>query len=182
MIKNVRIIGGKYRGRLLFHSATGVRPTADRVKEDIFNLLQYHHRKNMVGGVVLDLFAGSGALAIESLSRGANHAVFIDNNKHALADVQKNLIGFSKEAYRLIHADATLVNLVNLNLKFTLVFIDPPYASDLVRQSLTNLLEQKICSEKCIFIIESPLDLKIDSLKLILEKPIGKIRIGIYSL
>ena len=122
----MRVISGKYRGRRLF-SPEGdlVRPTTDRIKETIFNVLQFR----VQDAVCLDLFAGSGALGIECLSRGAKEVVFGDKSPQSIDLVKRNLQGIEGN-YRVIAGDFLSV-LGGLNTKFDLVFIDPPYKSNL---------------------------------------------------
>ena len=122
----MRVISGKYRGRKLF-SPEGdlVRPTTDRIKETIFNVLQFR----VQDAVCLDLFAGSGALGIECLSRGAKEVVFGDKSPQSIDLVKRNLQGIEGN-YRVIAGDFLSV-LGGLNTKFDLVFIDPPYKSNL---------------------------------------------------
>jgi 16S rRNA (guanine966-N2)-methyltransferase len=123
----VRIITGKFKGRSLVPvPQTGVRPATDRVKGTIFNMLQ--NRLRLTGAVVLDLFAGSGNLGLESLSRGAAWAVFVDDNHGVLSIVKQNTekLGCS-ESCEIIQADA-LAYLGTTRAQFDLIFADPPYA------------------------------------------------------
>ena len=122
----MRVISGKYRGRKLASPADdSVRPTTDRIKETIFNILQWQ----VEGARVLDLFAGSGALGIECLSRGAEDVVFVDRNPASVALVRQNLKGMDGN-FRVVAADFMGV-LRSGESKFDLVFIDPPYKSGL---------------------------------------------------
>jgi 16S rRNA (guanine966-N2)-methyltransferase len=136
----VRIISGQYKGRRLqSFSGTEVRPTADHVREALFNILS----QNVSGSYVLDLFAGTGALGIEALSRTAQYAVFVEKASRPLAVLQKNLQNFGLLAQsRIIRWDISK----NLNClkpfqnQFNLVFMDPPYQKSLVPVALTNLM------------------------------------------
>ena len=122
----MRIVAGKYRGRKLTPpSDDSVRPTTDRIKETVFNILQW----NVEGARVLDLFAGSGALGIECLSRGAAEVVFADKSPASVALIRQNLKGI-EGSYRVLTADFTGV-LRSGEDKFDLIFIDPPYKSGL---------------------------------------------------
>lgn len=123
----MRVIAGKERGRrLLCPAGLRVRPTADRVKEALFNILQ----ERIPGARVLDLFAGTGALGIEALSRGASYAVFVDNHPASLAALRANLnqCCFSAEA-QVIRSDAMafLARGVYPYGPYDLIFADPPY-------------------------------------------------------
>lgn len=122
----MRIVAGRYRGRRLTPpSDDGVRPTTDRIKETVFNILQW----DVEGARVLDLFAGSGALGIECLSRGAAEVVFADKSPASVALIRQNLKGI-EGSYRVLTADFTGV-LRSGEDKFDLIFIDPPYKSGL---------------------------------------------------
>lgn len=122
----MRIVAGRYRGRRLTPpSDDSVRPTTDRIKETVFNILQW----DVEGARVLDLFAGSGALGIECLSRGAAEVVFADKSPASVALIRQNLKGI-EGSYRVLTADFTGV-LRSGEDKFDLIFIDPPYKSGL---------------------------------------------------
>lgn len=122
----MRIVAGRYRGRKLTPpSDDSVRPTTDRIKETVFNILQW----DVEGARVLDLFAGSGALGIECLSRGAAEVVFADKSPASVALIRQNLKGI-EGSYRVLTADFTGV-LRSGEDKFDLIFIDPPYRSGL---------------------------------------------------
>jgi len=139
----LRIIGGELRGRKLA-TVPGMqtRPTADRVRESIFNIIG----ASVQGTLVLDLFAGTGAMGIEALSRGAESAVFADNDKTAIRALAKNIRICSLEGRaNIIQWDV----LKNLNIVrsfpagFNLVFIDPPYDKNMIRQTLSNLVKSR---------------------------------------
>lgn len=122
----MRVVAGRYRGRKLTPpSDDSVRPTTDRIKETVFNILQW----DVEGARVLDLFAGSGALGIECLSRGAAEVVFADKSPASVALIRQNLKGI-EGSYRVLTADFTGV-LRSGEDKFDLIFIDPPYKSGL---------------------------------------------------
>lgn len=120
----VRIIGGSHRGRkLTFPQIEGLRPTADSVREKLFNWLG----QDLTACDVLDLFAGSGAMGIEAASRHAKQIVMIENHKQAIAALQKNLQELQFNNIDLIYRDA-LTYLKSVNKQFDIVFLDPPYA------------------------------------------------------
>ncbi|WP_406678268.1 16S rRNA (guanine(966)-N(2))-methyltransferase RsmD [Moorella sp. ACPs] len=123
----LRIIAGQARGRrLLTPKGRHTRPTSDRVREAMFNILG----ARVIDSLFLDLFAGSGAVGLEALSRGAREAVFVENNRQALACLNANLAatGFKDKA-QIIAADArrALAELSGRDLAFDLIYIDPPY-------------------------------------------------------
>lgn len=132
----MRIISGTRRGKKLVAPAgMDVRPTADRVKEALFNILQF----SLEGKRFLDLFAGSGQIGLEALSRGAAQAVFVDFSPVSLRAAERNLAatGFSEKA-RLVRADACAF-LRNTPEAFDLAFLDPPYRKGLLEQALPLL-------------------------------------------
>ena len=154
----MRVIAGTARGRRL--AAPGdstVRPTADRVREALFSILT-SRRENLAGCRVLDLFAGTGALGIEALSRGASQAVFVDSRQSSLRLVEKNLAltGLSA-AGRTVAMDArqALALLVRQGARFDLVFCDPPYRDLVVRdQVLAMLGSGELLATDAIVVIE----------------------------
>lgn len=131
----VRIIGGRYRRRLLdFPGGTGLRPTPDRVRETLFNWLG----QDLPGWVCLDLFAGSGALGFEAASRGAGRVVMIEREARAMAALQNNRAVLGVDQVDLQRADA-LSWLAGNRETFDLVFVDPPFDSGLAGQVLGEL-------------------------------------------
>jgi len=126
MDKNqVRIIAGKWRGRkITFNEAEGLRPTSDRVRETLFNWISMHIPESRC----LDLFAGSGALGIEALSRGAAELSFVDNNRNAIQCIQNALNKLDCNRGKFYcHDAAVFINKNSISL-FDIIFIDPPYA------------------------------------------------------
>jgi 16S rRNA (guanine966-N2)-methyltransferase len=128
----MRIIGGTRRGLKLAEVGAGdtaahLRPTSDRVREAIFNLLINAHGNPVTGARVLDLFAGTGALGLEALSRGAAEATFVDDGQAALALLKANIAKMRAEGQtRILRQDATRLP-PNAAAPYTLVFLDPPY-------------------------------------------------------
>jgi 16S rRNA (guanine966-N2)-methyltransferase len=138
----MRIIGGSRRGLKLAEVGEGdaaahLRPTSDRVREAIFNLLINGTRGNLVAGArVLDLFAGTGALGLEALSRGAARAVFVDDGARALALLKENIAKMRAEGEtRVVRQNATRLP-PNPEPPFTLVFLDPPYGKGMGEAAL----------------------------------------------
>lgn len=135
----MRIIGGKFKGRKLRAvRGTRTRPTSDRTREAIFNIIAFEVR----GTRVLDLFAGTGALGLEALSRGAQSAVFIDISRQSLSVLRENLADLSPESpNRVIQWDLAknLSCLRSMPQAFDLVFIDPPYNKNLIIPALDHL-------------------------------------------
>ena len=150
----MRVIAGKYKSRVLAEFAgEDVRPTSDRAKEALFNILSL----KIYGARVLDLFAGSGALGIESLSRGAKEVVFNDYSKDSLAILKKNLtalkIPVNGEEAKLMQSDY-LVALGQLKGEFDLIFIDPPYRLEYGRQALEAIAQKGLLSANGIAVYE----------------------------
>ena len=179
----MRIIAGKFKAKKLLQPASNdIRPTKDSVKETLFNMLA--HIIDVEQPLhALDLFAGSGALAIETISRWNARAVFVDNNMQSINTILANLQSINqKNLHVVINQDATSVNLEYLKVKFNIIFIDPPYNSNFVCESLSNIINQKLCHSNVIFVIETDRDLKIDFLHEISCKKIGITFLKIYSL
>lgn len=148
----MRIISGSARGRKLKEpQGMDTRPTTDKVKESLFNIVQFE----LEGRRVLDLFAGTGQLGIEALSRGSAHCVFVDQRREAAALVRENLklCGFS-ELSQVVQGDA-LSFLASCREKFDVVFLDPPYASGLLEKSVEALARFDILREHGIIVCES---------------------------
>ncbi len=150
----MRIIGGKYRSRILSEFAgEDVRPTSDRVKESLFNILSL----KMQGARVLDLFTGSGALGLESLSRGAKEVVFNDCAKDSLAIVKKNLsalkIPVGGAEAKLSGCDY-LTCLEGQYGQFDIIFIDPPYRLDFGKNALETIARKGLLSPGGVAVYE----------------------------
>ena len=145
----MRVITGKCRGRKLLEPVgKDVRPTTDQVKEALFNIIQF----DVEGRKVLDLFAGTGQLGIEALSRGAAECVFVDRSRDSLRLVQENLRRCGLTA-RVIQCDS--LGFLRSGEKFDLVFIDPPYGSGLDAQAMEAVKAFDILSKGGIMICES---------------------------
>lgn len=135
----MRIIGGEFKGRkLLSVPGRHTRPTADRIREAIFNILS----SRVSAAVVLDLFAGTGALGLEALSRGAQTAIFIETHKNTLSVLRRNVDGVGLESRATLIKWDILKNLDclrALTARANLVFMDPPYARHMIEPALSNL-------------------------------------------
>lgn len=134
----LRIIGGRWRGRKLpVPDVDGLRPTPDRVRETLFNWLA----NDCPGASVLDCFAGTGALGFEALSRGAARLTLIESEKRAFSNLQKQADRLQADSVKVMRGNA-LELIPQLDQKFHLVFIDPPYALATLREQVMLLLEQ----------------------------------------
>ncbi len=146
----MRIIAGKYRGRILKEFlGKDIRPTSDRVKESLFQILS----PRLLGANVLDLFCGSGALGIECLSRGAERVHFNDVSAESLALLRKNLTRVSEE-YSLSQMDFRDF-LKSRREKFDLIFSDPPYREDFLEEMLFLIEKHDLLKENGILVHES---------------------------
>ncbi len=145
----MRVISGKYRGkRLLSPSDDRVRPTTDRIKETVFNVLQFR----VEGATVLDLFSGSGALGIECLSRGAKEVVFVDKSTDSVALTKANLKGIDGN-YRVVCSDF-LGALNSLNEKFDIIFLDPPYDTNLGEIAIDVIVKRDMLTDDGVIYFE----------------------------
>ena len=175
----MRVITGSARGRRLkTPEGMDIRPTTDNVKESVFNILQF----DIEGRRVLDLFAGTGQLGIECLSRGAREVVFIDQNRDAVKIVKENLkaCGFSAP---VLQQDA--LSYLNCCGKFDLIFVDPPYDAGLYKPVLEKINSIDILSEGGIILCESRRETDMPEMPapyyLRKEYRYGKVKLSLYS-
>lgn len=137
----MRIVGGRLRGRALNAPASRtIRPTSERLRESIFDILVHRYPDALEDARVVDLFAGSGALGFEALSRGASFALFVDNGAEARALLRGNVEALSLGGVtRIWRADATTLGKAPAAAPFTLAFLDPPYGKGLAGPALAAL-------------------------------------------
>lgn len=154
----MRVITGTARGtNLKAPDGLSTRPTADKVKQAVFNIIQYE-----IAGEVLDLFAGSGQLGIEALSRGASHAVFVDAGKPAIAVIRENLKMTHLEDRAEVVCRDYMTYLANCRKRFRIVFLDPPYAENYLENAIKRISEIDILAEGAIIVSERPLGKPLD--------------------
>src|SRR5690349_9576690 len=152
----MRVVGGRLRSRpIAGPKGPGLRPTADRLREALFNILQHAYGDPVAGARVLDLFAGTGALGIEALSRGAAFALFVDDGVEARALLRQNsetlgLGGIS----RIFRRDATKLGPAHPIEPFSLVFLDPPYGKSLAERALTSARAGGWLTEQALIVVE----------------------------
>ncbi|MBQ3145029.1 MAG: 16S rRNA (guanine(966)-N(2))-methyltransferase RsmD [Clostridia bacterium] len=161
----MRVISGTARGKKL-SSLEGLetRPTLDRVKEALFNIIQF----DLKDAKILDLFSGSGALAIEALSRGATEAVLCDNSNKAIQIINRNLKDTRLEnKAKVINKDYTdtIKQLHNEFKKFNIIFLDPPYKTNYAINAIEQILEYNLLKEDGIIIVETDDKNKIDEIE-----------------
>ena len=157
----MRVISGSARGRRLRElQGMDTRPTTDKVKESLFNIIQFE----IEGRRVLDLFGGTGQLGIEALSRGADHCTFVDMRKEAAALIRENLrlTGLSERS-RVVQGDA-LSFLSSCGEKFDVILLDPPYHTELLEKSVERITEFDILREHGIMICESAAERELPAL------------------
>ena len=160
----MRIIGGEAGGRRLFApSGNDTRPTSDRTRESLFNILSF----DIPGSVVLDLFGGTGALALEALSRGAAYACVSDKSHEAVKIIDRNaetvLGAEKKQKISVICADFKRAISHFMGRKFTIVFLDPPYAMETAYQeAVSQLIESGMLDEEALVVMERKKTVTID--------------------
>lgn len=178
-MNQVRIIGGQWKRRLIrFNTLDGLRPTPDRVRETVFNWLMW----DITGRHVLDVCAGSGALGIEALSRGAAHCVFVEANRQQATQLQTNLTQLQCTTATVMATTAQQA-LTKLDSSFDLVFLDPPYSLDLW-QSLALQIDPLLKPDAKIYVeadrplqqLELPLHWQ-----LLKQTRAGQVHAGLYQ-
>jgi len=152
----MRVVGGRLKGRnLASPSSREIRPTADRLRESLFNILIHAYDDPVADARVLDLFAGTGALGIEAVSRGAGFALFIDNGAEARALLRNNVealgLGGVTKVYR---RDATNLGPAHPVEPFSLVFLDPPYRMALAEKALASLRDGQWLAPGALVVVE----------------------------
>jgi 16S rRNA (guanine966-N2)-methyltransferase len=152
----MRVVGGRWRGRpLASPKSNAIRPTADRLRQSLFNILLHAYGDPVGGARVLDLFAGTGALGIEAVSRGAAFALFVDNGAEARALLRNNVealgLGGVTKVYR---RDATNLGPAHPVEPFSLVFLDPPYAKALAEKALASLRDGGWLTPGALLVVE----------------------------
>lgn len=151
----IRIIGGRWRGRkLAFPDATGLRPSGDRVRETLFNWLV----NELPQARCLDAFAGSGALGFEALSRGAGEVVMVENNPAILRQLEASREALGADGANLVEADATSWLQETGPPPFDIIFLDPPFDSELLDRTLQALADNSLAPAGCLVYIESASD------------------------
>ena len=177
----MRVISGKYKGKkLIGFDIDGTRPTMDRVKESLFGIIQ----NNIKNSVVLDLFAGSGSLGIEAISNGASEVYFIDNNIELINIIKKNTSGINEKMHIMKSDYRNALELIkNSNIKFDIIFLDPPYKLNLINDCLEKIVEYNLLNENGIVVCEYETEnIENNTLKLIKDRKYGSKKIKIFQL
>jgi len=156
----VRVVGGRLRSRpLAGPKSAAVRPTTDRLREALFNILTHSYDDPVTGARVLDLFAGTGALGIEAISRGTAYALFVDDGVEARALLRDNIEALGLGGVtRIFRRDATKLGPAHPLEPFSLVFLDPPYGKGLAEKALVSAREGNWLKPDALVIVEEAAD------------------------
>ena len=157
----MRIIGGRLRGRAIeAPKSQAIRPTADRLRESLFNILAHAYGDPCPGARVLDLFAGTGALGLEAISRGAAFALFVDDGAEARALIRANVESLGLGGVtKIFRRDATKLGTAHPNEPFSLVFLDPPYRQGLAEKALQSAREGGWLLPGALIVVEEAIDM-----------------------
>ncbi|MGV3651418.1 MAG: 16S rRNA (guanine(966)-N(2))-methyltransferase RsmD [Devosia sp.] len=159
----MRIIAGRFRGKQLTSpEGDAIRPTADRVRESVFNILASRLGPGFEGVRVLDLFAGTGALGLEALSRGAASAVFVETDAEARGLIRDHIQAFGVAGTaKLLRRDATALGAAGTMGPVDLVFLDPPYGKGLGEQALSSLRDGNWLTPETLLVLEESAEVDI---------------------
>ncbi|MBV8849310.1 MAG: 16S rRNA (guanine(966)-N(2))-methyltransferase RsmD [Methylobacteriaceae bacterium] len=160
----MRITGGRFGGRILKAPASrAIRPSADRLRESLFNTLVHRPENPLEGAAIIDLFAGTGALGLEALSRGAAAALFVDNGVEARALLRANIDALGVGGVtRILRRDATRLGDAPEPGRFRLAFLDPPYGQGLAPAALRSLREGGWLSPGALALVEESADVALE--------------------
>lgn len=178
----MRVISGKFKGRVLKgYDIEGTRPTMDRVKESLFASI-YNYLED---AIVLDLFAGSGNLGIEAISNGANRAYFVDCNKKCISAIKDNLSMLDIDDCNVILSDyrRAIDSFGEQNIRFDIIFVDPPYKDNIKNEILNLILNKDILSDNGIVVFEYQSDEELssaDKFFLLKNKKYGDKYVSVY--
>jgi 16S rRNA (guanine966-N2)-methyltransferase len=152
----MRIVGGEFRGRTLKSpSSQAIRPTSDKLRESVFNILAHAYGDPVSGARVLDLFAGTGALGLEAMSRGAQFALFVDEGAEARALIRANVETLALTgATKIFRRDAARLGAIGALAPFDLMFCDPPYGKGLAEQALAGARDGGWLSPGALVVVE----------------------------
>jgi 16S rRNA (guanine966-N2)-methyltransferase len=173
---SLRIIGGKYKGRVLkAPKGSATRPTLGMLRESVFNICQ----NEIAGARFLDLFAGSGAMGLEALSRGASHITLVENDRHALASIRENIAALQAASQTTLIAGQAKRALKRLTSPFDIIYIDPPYDMPIL-PFIEELLARNLIEQSGILFIEersgihAPISLDVPELSKISSRRFGE--------
>ncbi len=160
----MRIVGGALRGRALSGPRSqAIRPTSERLRESVFDILAHRFGDPVSGANVVDLFAGAGALGLEAVSRGAARALFVDDGAEARALLRANIEALGLGGVtRIFRRDATKLGAAPAGERFSLAFLDPPYGKDLATQALIALVDGDWLAPDAIVVVEESARAQVD--------------------
>lgn len=161
----MRIVGGRFRGRALAAPAhEGLRPTADRVRESLFNILAHGTAGPAIENArIIDLFAGTGALGLEAMSRGATYCLFVEESAEARALIRRNVEAFGLTGQtRIFRRDATDLGPIGNMEPFDIAFLDPPYRKELAVRALSALAHGGWLKPGALCVVEEHADVQLD--------------------
>jgi 16S rRNA (guanine966-N2)-methyltransferase len=167
----MRIVGGSLRGRVLkAPQSQSIRPTSDRLRESIFDILAHAYGDPVAGANVIDLFAGTGALGIEALSRGAKRALLVDDGTEARALLRANVESLGLGGVtRIFRRDATKLGAAPPSEVFSLAFLDPPYGIGLASRALASLISGGWLAANALVVVEEAADAEVDLSEALIE-------------
>lgn len=175
----VRLIGGKWRSRKLdVVEADSLRPTPDRIRETLFNWLSPY----VSGAACLDLYAGTGVLGFEALSRGAASVVMVDHNRDVISNLQKQALKLEANAADIVNGDV-MAWLSQCQQSFDIIFIDPPYQSRLLEPTIEKLINCGCLNQASLLYVESDghIDVKNNHVEMIKSGNAGKVEFQLLS-
>ncbi len=180
----MKIISGFLKGRILKgHDVVGTRPTISRVKESMFGMIQ----SKIPSAIVLDLFAGSGSLGIEAISNGSSHCYLVDNNKKMFDILKANIKDLKIEEKTTLLNKGFIESLIYLkdnNIKLDMIFLDPPYKTDYIKDAINLILEYNLANDDALIVCESDdyTKLKDITLPIYKERKYGDKWVVIYDI
>ena len=174
----MRVIAGSARGtQLVTPEGEDTRPTTDKVREAVYGSLQFRLRDARV----LDLFAGSGAMGIEALSRGAEHCIFIDKSRKAIACITANIKKCRMESVSQVLCTDTLGWLETAKDKFDIIILDPPYASGIYEKVMQIIKDRELLADDGTVVLEHDGSIDIRGFEKVRDKRYGKIHVTMYE-
>lgn len=182
----MRIVGGKYRGRSIVSPKTeNIRPTKDRTRESIFNILEHSYSELLEDGRMLELFAGTGAVGIEALSRGCAFVLFVEQSIEGRGLLRQNTDNLSLQGCtKIFKRDATKLGPLSKFEPFTILFADPPYGQGLGEKAIKSAVENGWMDDQALVILEEHSDIEPnldDRFTQIDKRPFGETNIWFYS-
>jgi len=160
----VRIVGGKFRGRpLVTPSTNAIRPTTDRTRESLFNVLAHSFPEKVEGARVLDLFAGTGALGLEALSRGARYATFVEESAEGRGLLRQNVEALGLQGHtKILRRDACQLGIVGTMEPFDLIFADPPYGRRMGEKAFLSALQGGWLNPDALLVLEEAAEASLE--------------------